>query len=157
MGLTCRVGRAVVGSANMAADVVLSGKSILLLGRPGVGKTTAIRDISSILAEVARKRVVIIDTSNEVAGDGDVPHPGIGAARRMQVTHSPCFLLPCAHHVICNIYKTYVSAIHKVNTPLALCLALPWGLSSHASHGACIDQRRIDCCSDSISMYAELP
>ncbi|KAA6425540.1 MAG: single-stranded nucleic acid binding R3H domain [Trebouxia sp. A1-2] len=69
----------------MAADVVLSGKSILLLGRPGVGKTTAIRDISSMLAHVAHKRVVIIDTSNEIAGDGDVPHPGIASARRMQV------------------------------------------------------------------------
>ncbi|KAL0055246.1 hypothetical protein WJX82_009399 [Trebouxia sp. C0006] len=85
VGLTCRVGRAIAGSANMAADVVLSGKSILLLGRPGVGKTTAIRDISSMLAHVAHKRVVIIDTSNEIAGDGDVPHPGIASARRMQV------------------------------------------------------------------------
>ncbi|KAL3133379.1 hypothetical protein ABBQ38_007249 [Trebouxia sp. C0009 RCD-2024] len=85
VGLTCRVGRAITGSANMAADVVLSGKSILLLGRPGVGKTTAIRDISSMLAEAAHKRVVIIDTSNEIAGDGDVPHPGIATARRMQV------------------------------------------------------------------------
>lgn len=72
----------------MAADVVLSGKSILLLGRPGVGKTTAIRDISSMLAEAAHKRVVIIDTSNEIAGDGDVPHPGITSARRMQVVSS---------------------------------------------------------------------
>ncbi len=86
VGLTCRVGRAIAGSANMAADVVLSGKSILLLGRPGVGKTTAIRDISSMLAHVAHKRVVIIDTSNEIAGDGDVPHPGIASARRMQVS-----------------------------------------------------------------------
>lgn len=85
VGLTCRIGRAITGSANMAADVVLSGKSILLLGRPGVGKTTAIRDISSMLAEAAHKRVVIIDTSNEIAGDGDVPHPGIATARRMQV------------------------------------------------------------------------
>ena len=87
VGLTCRVGRSVAGSASMAADVVLSGRSILLLGRPGVGKTTAIRDISSMLAEGAHKRVVIIDTSNEIAGDGDVPHPGIASARRMQVPH----------------------------------------------------------------------
>ena len=92
VGLTCRVGRAIAGSANMAADVVLSGRSILLLGRPGVGKTTAIRDISSMLAEVAHKRVVIIDTSNEIAGDGDVPHPGIASARRMQVLQVCCVL-----------------------------------------------------------------
>ena len=104
VGLTCRVGRTVAGSASMAADVVLSGKSILLLGRPGVGKTTAIRDISSMLAEAARKRVVIIDTSNEIAGDGDVPHPGIASARRMQVrsgalcTDCQCCNLCPAHH-----------------------------------------------------------
>ena len=85
VGLTCRVGRAVAGSANLVADVVLSGRSLLLLGRPGVGKTTAIRDISRMLAVVAQKRVVIVDTSNEIAGDGNVPHPAIDPARRMQV------------------------------------------------------------------------
>jgi nucleoside-triphosphatase THEP1 len=85
IGLTCRVGRAVYGTIGMIRDLVESGKSILLLGRPGVGKTTALREIARVLADDLDKRVVIIDTSNEIAGDGDVPHPAIGRARRMQV------------------------------------------------------------------------
>jgi len=85
VGLTCRVGRAIKGSACMVADLVTQGKSILLLGRPGVGKTTAIREISRMLADDSARRVVIVDTSNEIGGDGDIPHPGIGASRRMQV------------------------------------------------------------------------
>ncbi|MBW4552845.1 MAG: AAA family ATPase [Aphanocapsa sp. GSE-SYN-MK-11-07L] len=86
IGLTCRVGRAVFGTIGMIHDLVESGKSILLLGRPGVGKTTALREIARVLADDLKKRVVIIDTSNEIAGDGDVPHPAIGRARRMQVS-----------------------------------------------------------------------
>ncbi|KAI3423869.1 hypothetical protein D9Q98_009703 [Chlorella vulgaris] len=85
VGLTCRVGRAISGSAAMVADLARSGKSILLLGRPGVGKTTAIREISRLLADDCERRVVIVDTSNEIGGDGDIPHGGIGRARRMQV------------------------------------------------------------------------
>jgi len=85
VGLTCRVGRAVFGTIGMIRDLVETGKSILLLGRPGVGKTTALREIARVLADELEKRVVIIDTSNEIAGDGDVPHPAIGRARRMQV------------------------------------------------------------------------
>ncbi|EKQ68890.1 hypothetical protein OsccyDRAFT_3443 [Leptolyngbyaceae cyanobacterium JSC-12] len=85
IGLTCRVGRAVFGTIGMIRDLVESGKSILMLGRPGVGKTTALREIARVLADELDKRVVIIDTSNEIAGDGDVPHPAIGRARRMQV------------------------------------------------------------------------
>jgi len=85
IGLTCRVGRALEGTIDVIDDIVRSGQSILLLGRPGVGKTTKLREIARVLADEAEKRVVIVDTSNEIAGDGDVPHPGIGSARRMQV------------------------------------------------------------------------
>ena len=85
IGLTCRVGRAVFGTIGLIRDLVETGKSILMLGRPGVGKTTALREIARVLADDLMKRVVIIDTSNEIAGDGDIPHPAIGRARRMQV------------------------------------------------------------------------
>ncbi|MCU0524607.1 MAG: AAA family ATPase [Elainella sp. Prado103] len=85
IGLTCRVGRAVFGTIGMIRDLVETGQSILMLGRPGVGKTTALREVARILADELNKRVVIIDTSNEIAGDGDIPHPAIGRARRMQV------------------------------------------------------------------------
>jgi stage III sporulation protein SpoIIIAA len=83
VGLTCRVGRAVYGTTDIVKDLIESGKSLLILGRPGVGKTTMLREAARILA--GNKRVVIVDTSNEIAGDGDVPHPAIGKARRMQV------------------------------------------------------------------------
>lgn len=85
IGLTCRVGRAVHGTISIIRDLVESGKSVLLLGRPGVGKTTMLRETARVLADDVRKRVVIVDTSNEIAGDGDIPHAGIGRARRMQV------------------------------------------------------------------------
>jgi stage III sporulation protein SpoIIIAA len=84
VGLTCRVGRAVSGTIDIVLDVVRSGKSICLLGPPGVGKTTLLRECARVLSE-DRKRVVVVDTSNEIGGDGDVPHAGIGQARRMQV------------------------------------------------------------------------
>jgi len=87
IGLTCRVGRSVFGTIALINDLMDSGKSILMLGRPGVGKTTALREIARVLADDFHKRVVIIDTSNEIAGDGDIPHPAIGRARRMQVAH----------------------------------------------------------------------
>ncbi len=85
IGLTCRVGRAVFGTIDILQDLIEEGQSILLLGRPGVGKTTLLRETARVLADNIRKRVVIVDTSNEIAGDGDIPHPGIGRARRMQV------------------------------------------------------------------------
>ena len=83
VGLTCRAGRAVMGTVDVIRDLVESGRSILILGRPGVGKTTILRETARVLADDLRKRVVIVDTSNEIAGDGDIPHPGIGRARRM--------------------------------------------------------------------------
>ncbi len=83
IGITARVGRAVYGTIDIIKDIVTSGKSILLLGRPGVGKTTMLREVARVLAE--DKRVIVVDTSNEIGGDGDIPHPAVGRARRMQV------------------------------------------------------------------------
>ncbi len=85
IGLTCRVGRAVLGTVDIIRDVIETGKNILLLGKPGVGKTTLLRETARVLADELNKRVIIIDTSNEIGGDGDIPHPAIGRARRMQV------------------------------------------------------------------------
>ena len=82
VGLTCRVGRAVYGTIDIIQDLVESGKSLLILGRPGIGKTTMLREAARVLAET--RRVVIVDTSNEIGGDGDIPHPAIGRARRVE-------------------------------------------------------------------------
>jgi stage III sporulation protein SpoIIIAA len=86
IGLTCRVGRAITGTIDVIRDLVESGKSILFLGPPGVGKTTKLREAARVMADDLGKRVIIIDTSNEIAGDGDIPHPAIGFSRRMQVS-----------------------------------------------------------------------
>jgi stage III sporulation protein SpoIIIAA len=94
VGLTCRVGRAVYGTISIIRDLVEGGESVLLLGRPGVGKTTMLREVARVLADDLGKRVVIVDTSNEIAGDGDIPHPAIGRARRMQVP------TPTAQHAV---------------------------------------------------------
>ncbi len=85
VGLTCRVGRAVYGTIDIVSDVIESGQSVLFLGPPGIGKTTKLREVARVLASEFEKRVVIVDTNNEIAGDGDIPHPAIGRARRMQV------------------------------------------------------------------------
>ncbi len=87
IGLTLRVGRAVFGTIDRIRDLVEGDASILLLGRPGVGKTTKLREVARVLADELSKRVIVVDTSNEIAGDGDIPHPAIGSARRMQVPH----------------------------------------------------------------------
>lgn len=94
VGLTCRIGRAVYGTITIISDLIESGQSVLLLGRPGVGKTTLLRETARVLADELRKRVVVVDTSNEIAGDGDIPHPAIGRARRMQVP------TPTAQHAV---------------------------------------------------------
>src|ERR1700704_4981295 len=85
VGITCRVGRAVFGTVAIIRDIVESGSSILMMGRPGVGKTTLLREAARVLADDLRKRVMIVDTSNEIGGDGDIPHPAVGRARRLQV------------------------------------------------------------------------
>jgi stage III sporulation protein SpoIIIAA len=85
VGVTCRVGRAVYGTIDVVRDVVEAGRSVLLVGRPGVGKTTLLRDAARVLADDLQRRVMVVDTSNEIGGDGDIPHPGIGRARRIQV------------------------------------------------------------------------
>ncbi|HET6383854.1 MAG TPA: R3H domain-containing nucleic acid-binding protein [Armatimonadota bacterium] len=85
VGLTCRIGRAVYGTIDIIRDIVEGGQSILMLGRPGIGKTTKLREVARVLSTEFHKRVIVVDTSNEIAGDGDIPHPAIGDARRMQV------------------------------------------------------------------------
>lgn len=87
VGLTLRVGRAVYGTIDMLRDLLESGRNLLILGRPGIGKTTKLREAARVLADDLSRRVIVIDTSNEIAGDGDIPHPAIGEARRMQVPH----------------------------------------------------------------------
>ncbi|MEN8614380.1 R3H domain-containing nucleic acid-binding protein [Dehalogenimonas sp. THU2] len=94
IGLTLRIGRAVLGTIKIIEDLIQTGSSVLLLGRPGVGKTTMLREVARVLADDLKKRVVIVDTSNEIAGDGDIPHPAIGRARRMQVA------MPDAQHAV---------------------------------------------------------
>ncbi|HKS70275.1 MAG TPA: AAA family ATPase [Ktedonobacterales bacterium] len=116
VGLTCRVGRAVRGTVALIRDVVEQGKSILILGRPGVGKTTLLREAARVLADELGKRVVVVDTSNEIAGDGDVPHPGIGRARRMQVAR-----VAAQHQVMIEAVENHmpeVVVIDEIGTEL---------------------------------------
>ena len=112
VGLTLRVGRAVTGIVDILRDLIESGQSLLLMGRPGLGKTTLLREMARVLADELGKRVVIVDTSNEIAGDGDVPHPAIGRARRMQV----------AKVSQQHIYKNSQVNIFKDSLKMLLCL-----------------------------------
>ncbi len=106
IGLTLRVGRAVYGTIRVVEDLIMSGKSVLLLGKPGVGKTTMLREVARVLADDAHKRVIVVDTSNEIAGDGDIPHPAIGRARRMQVP-SPAF----QHNVMIEAVENHMPEV----------------------------------------------
>ena len=120
-GLTCRVGRAVFGTISVVRDLLESEKSILILGKPGVGKTTVIREIARVLADEMEKRVVIIDTSNEIAGDSDIPHSGIGRARRMQVAKTEY-----QHHVMIEAVENHmpqVIIIDEIGTELEVLAA----------------------------------
>ncbi|KAF3502877.1 hypothetical protein F2Q69_00044798 [Brassica cretica] len=100
------VGRVVSGSAEIIRDLIEGGGSILVIGSPGVGKTTLIR-----------KRVVIVDTSNEIGGDGDVPHSGIGRARRMQI---PNVNLQHDGSPACDSHSFRDDVPHKLVTPIPL-------------------------------------
>jgi stage III sporulation protein SpoIIIAA len=116
VGLTCRIGRAVYGTIEILEDFIESGKSILIMGRPGIGKTTMLREAARVLADVQGKRVVVVDTSNEIAGDGDIPHPAIGKARRMQVK-TPSM----QHHVMIEAVENHmpqVIVIDEIGTEL---------------------------------------
>ena len=116
VGLTCRVGRAVFGTVTMVRDLLDTSQSLLLMGRPGVGKTTALREIARVLADDLLRRVVVIDTSNEIAGDGDIPHPAIGRARRMQVARPEL-----QHHVMIEAVENHmpeVIVIDEIGTEL---------------------------------------
>ena len=106
IGLTLRVGRAVYGTIRVIEDLIMSGKSVLLLGKPGVGKTTMLREVARVLADDAHRRVIVVDTSNEIAGDGDIPHPAIGRARRMQVS-SPAF----QHNVMIEAVENHMPEV----------------------------------------------
>jgi len=120
-GLTCRIGRAVFGTISVIRDLLELDKSILILGRPGVGKTTIIREIARILADEREKRVIIVDTSNEIAGDSDVPHYSIGRARRMQVTKTEL-----QHHVMIEAVENHmpqVIIVDEIGTELEVLAA----------------------------------
>lgn len=140
-GLTCRVGRAVFGTICIIRDLLEAGQSILILGRPGVGKTTIIREIARVLSDEMEKRVIIVDTSNEIAGDSDIPHCGIGHARRMQVSKTEL-----QHQVMIEAVENHmpeVIIIDEIGTELEALAAR--GIAEKGvqlvgtTHGNCLD------------------
>jgi stage III sporulation protein SpoIIIAA len=140
-GLTCRVGRAVFGSISVIRDLLESEKSMLILGKPGVGKTTIIREIARVLADEMEKRVIIIDTSNEIAGDSDIPHSGIGRARRMQVAKAEF-----QHQVMIEAVENHmpqVIIIDEIGTELEVLAARTIAEKGvqlvGTTHGNCLD------------------
>nr|YP_874432.1 hypothetical protein PhtrCp075 [Phaeodactylum tricornutum]ABK20655.1 conserved hypothetical protein [Phaeodactylum tricornutum]QHR85609.1 conserved hypothetical protein [Phaeodactylum tricornutum] len=140
-GLTCRVGRAVFGTISAIRDLLESEKSILILGKPGVGKTTIIREIARVLADEMEKRVIIIDTSNEIAGDSDIPHSGIGRARRMQVAKTEL-----QHQVMIEAVENHmpqVIIIDEIGTELEVLAARTIAEKGvqlvGTTHGNCLD------------------
>ena len=116
VGLTCRVGKPFMGAATIIKDLVDAGHNILLLGAPGRGKTTKLRDVARYIADECKRRVVIVDTSNEIAGDGKVPHPAVGRARRMQVPFNRD-----QHHVMIEAVENHMPeciVIDEISTRL---------------------------------------
>ena len=140
-GLTCRIGRSIFGTISVIRDLLESRQSILILGKPGVGKTTIIREIARILADDLEKRVIIIDTSNEIAGDSDVPHLGIGRARRMQVC-----MTDCQHKVMIEAVENHmpeIIIIDEIGTDLEVLAARTIAEKGvqliGTTHGDCLD------------------
>ena len=140
-GLTCRIGRAVFGTISVIRDLLESEKSLLILGKPGVGKTTIIREISRVLSDEMEKRVIIIDTSNEIAGDSDIPHSGIGRARRMQVPKTKL-----QHHIMIEAVENHmpqVIIIDEIGTDLEVLAARTIAEKGvqlvGTTHGNCLD------------------
>ncbi|EPY22109.1 R3H domain-containing protein [Strigomonas culicis] len=85
LGVTLRVGRYVPNAAKALLPLALQG-SVLILSKAGKGKTTLLRDLSSSLAhEASMPRVTVVDTSNEIGGDGPLPMAFLGRCRRLQV------------------------------------------------------------------------
>ena len=140
-GLTCRIGRSIFGTISVIRDLLESRQSILILGKPGVGKTTIIREIARILADDLEKRVIIIDTSNEIAGDSDIPHLGIGRARRMQVC-----MTDCQHKVMIEAVENHmpeIIIIDEIGTDLEVLAARTIAEKGvqliGTTHGDCLD------------------
>ncbi len=85
LGLTIRIGRILTPQIDLIADIIDTGESVLFLGKPAAGKTTKLRECADYLSTEGGKRVIIIDSCNEIGGEGNVPHFAVGRARRMPI------------------------------------------------------------------------